>query len=121
MLHSKKTFRGESKTILARNVATSSVKALWSCCRYSKRCRIALLKTGGVKYLEKLVVLDDENILVPVVGLIQECCIEVNVISTVEKNNVYNLKFKMQCFIEKLSKGSSTYECYRDCRQSFKP
>ncbi|XP_046859302.1 outer dynein arm-docking complex subunit 2-like [Xenia sp. Carnegie-2017] len=107
MLHSKKTFRGVSKTILARNVATSSVKALWSCCRYSKRCRIALLKTGGVKYLEKLVVLDDESLLVPVVGLIQECCIEKNFRKAVQHTSVIetvvnhlkreNLELKTYC------------------------
>ena len=67
------------KEILAKNlqVAKSAARALWSCCRNSQRCRLAVLKTGGVPHLAKLVMLDDEDILVPVTGLIQECCVEV--------------------------------------------
>ena len=65
------------------NVARSAARALWSCCRNSQRCRVAVLKTGGVPFLAKLVSLENEDILVPVTGLIQECCVEVrNIFST---------------------------------------
>ena len=71
------------KEILAKNlnVAKSAARALWSCCRNSQRCRVAVLKTGGVPFLAKLVSLENEDILVPVTGLIQECCVEVGYIS----------------------------------------
>ena len=67
------------REMLAKNldVAKSAARALWSCCRNSQRCRVAVLKTGGVPHLAKLVALENEDILVPVTGLIQECCVEV--------------------------------------------
>lgn len=67
------------KKILEKNldVAKFSARALWSCSRSSERCRVAVLKTGGVPHLAKLVRLDNEKILVPVTGLIQECCTDV--------------------------------------------
>lgn len=71
------------KELLAKslNVAKSAARALWSCCRNSQRCRVAVLKTGGVPFLAKLVSLENEDILVPVTGLIQECCVEVRYMS----------------------------------------
>ena len=71
------------KELLAKslNVAKSAARALWSCSRNSQRCRVAVLKTGGVPFLAKLVSLEDEDILVPVTGLIQECCVEVRYMS----------------------------------------
>ena len=72
-------YRVPDKEVLAKNlkVAKSAARALWSCCRNSQRCRVAVLKTGGVPHLAKLVSLENEDILVPVTGLIQECCVEV--------------------------------------------
>ena len=40
-------------------------------------CRSAIFKAGSVPLLAKLIRLDKEEFLVPVVGLAQECAVEV--------------------------------------------
>ena len=74
--------RALEQEIIEKNleVAKSAARALWSCCRSSQRCRTAVLKTGGVPHLARLNSIDNEDILVPVTGLIQECCVDVSCI-----------------------------------------
>ncbi|XP_028392957.1 armadillo repeat-containing protein 4-like [Dendronephthya gigantea] len=88
--YQKRIYYTLSNETLAKNlqVARSATRALWSCCRDSQRCRVAVLKTGGVPYLANLVTLEDEDILVPVTGLIQECCIEKNFRLAVQHTNI---------------------------------
>ena len=83
--YQKRIYYVLNKETLEKNlqVARSAARALWSCCRDSQRCRVAVLKTGGVPYLANLVRLEDEDILVPVTGLIQECCVEVKLLSKI--------------------------------------
>ena len=90
MSYPKRMYHGLDKEVLAKNlsVAKSASRALWSCCRSSQRCRVAVLKTGGVPYLAKLVMLESEEILVPVTGLIQECCVEKNFRVAVQHTNI---------------------------------
>ena len=90
MSYPKRMYHGLHKEVLAKNlsVAKSACRALWSCCRSSQRCRVAVLKTGGVPYLAKLVTLESEEILVPVTGLIQECSVEKNFRVAVQHTNI---------------------------------
>ena len=41
-------------------------------------CRSAIYKAGSVPLLAKLIKLDKEEFLIPIVGLAQECAVEVN-------------------------------------------
>ncbi|XP_031549990.1 armadillo repeat-containing protein 4-like [Actinia tenebrosa] len=49
--------------------------ALWSCSK-SRCSRTTIYKTGSVPLLAKLIQIDREEILIPVIGLVQECAIE---------------------------------------------
>lgn len=46
--------------------------SLWSCL-----CRSAIFNAGSVPLLAKLIGLDKEEFLIPIVGLAQECAVEV--------------------------------------------
>ncbi|XP_078343809.1 outer dynein arm-docking complex subunit 2-like isoform X4 [Oculina patagonica] len=63
--------QGGSDLEVARNAAL----ALWSCSK-STRSRSAIFKAGSVPLLAKLIKLDKEEFLVPIVGLAQECAVE---------------------------------------------
>ena len=57
-------------------VACCAAGALWSCSK-SKKNKLAMLKSGIVPLLAKHLQADDEKLLVPVIGTIQECASEV--------------------------------------------
>lgn len=58
-------------------VARCGVLALWSCSK-STRNKEAIRKAGGIPLLGRLLKLPHENMLIPVVGTLQECASEVN-------------------------------------------
>jgi len=47
------------------------------CLTYVCTCRSAIFNAGSVPLLAKLIRLDKEEFLVPIVGLAQECAVEV--------------------------------------------
>lgn len=56
-------------------VARNAALALWSCSK-STRSRSAIFQAGSVPLLAKLIRIDKEEFLVPIVGLAQECAVE---------------------------------------------
>ncbi|RDD37641.1 Armadillo repeat-containing protein 4, partial [Trichoplax sp. H2] len=57
------------------NVARCGALALWSCSKSTKN-KQAIRKAGGIPYLAKLLKSKNEEILIPVVGTLQECASE---------------------------------------------
>ena len=57
-------------------VARCGAQALWSCSK-SKKNKAAIFKARAVPLLAKLLHSENENVLVPVVGTLQECASEV--------------------------------------------
>lgn len=57
-------------------VARSGALALWSCSK-SKKNKEAMRKAGAIPLLAKLLKSPNENMLIPVVGTLQECASEV--------------------------------------------
>ncbi|XP_022791627.1 armadillo repeat-containing protein 4-like isoform X2 [Stylophora pistillata] len=57
-------------------VARNAALALWSCSK-STRSRSAIFNAGSVPLLAKLVTMDKDEFLVPIVGLVQECAVVV--------------------------------------------
>ncbi|PFX24986.1 Armadillo repeat-containing protein 4 [Stylophora pistillata] len=55
-------------------VARNAALALWSCSK-STRSRSAIFNAGSVPLLAKLVTMDKDEFLVPIVGLVQECAV----------------------------------------------
>lgn len=71
----------DSGTLKAENekdieVARCGALALWSCSK-STRNKEAIRKAGGIQLLGRLLKSPHENILIPVVGTLQECASEV--------------------------------------------
>lgn len=60
-------------------VARSGALALWSCSK-SKKNKEAMRKAGAIPLLAKLLKSPNENMLIPVVGTLQECASEVYVL-----------------------------------------
>ena len=58
-------------------VACCAASALWSCSR-SRKNKLAMLRAGIVPLLAKHLQADDEKLLVPIIGTIQECASEVD-------------------------------------------
>ena len=58
------------------NVARAGALALWSCSKSTKN-KNAIRKAGGIPLLAKLLKSDNESMLIPVVGTLQECATEV--------------------------------------------
>lgn len=69
-------------------VARSGALALWSCSK-SKKNKEAMRKAGAIPLLAKLLKSPNENMLIPVVGTLQECASEVrtNLLSFTEFKN----------------------------------
>lgn len=65
-------FTGEQSDL---DVARSAALGLWSCSK-SKSNKTALLKTGAVPLLGKLLTSENVDVLIPVVGTLQECASE---------------------------------------------
>ena len=57
-------------------VACCAASALWSCSK-SKKNKLAMLKAGIVPLLAQHLQADEERLLVPIIGTIQECASEV--------------------------------------------
>ena len=57
-------------------VARCGALALWSCSKSTKN-KQAIRKAGGIPLLARLLKSDHENMLIPVVGTLQECASEV--------------------------------------------
>ena len=57
-------------------VARAGALALWSCSK-STRNKMAMRKAGAIPLLAKLLKSKHENMLIPVVGTLQECATEV--------------------------------------------
>lgn len=62
--------------MMEMEVSRCAALALWSCSK-SRCSRTTIFKTGSVPLLAKLIKIDREEILIPVIGLVQECAIEV--------------------------------------------
>jgi hypothetical protein len=58
-------------------VACSGAMALWSCSK-SKKNKQAMRKAGAIPLLAKLLKSDNYDMLIPVVGTLQECASEVS-------------------------------------------
>ena len=50
---------------------------MWSCSK-SRKNKVAIFRARAVPLLAKLLLSENENVLVPVVGTLQECASEVN-------------------------------------------
>ena len=61
-------------------VARAGALALWSCSKSTKN-KIAIKNAGGIPLLAKLLKSNNENMLIPVVGTLQECAQEVSMIA----------------------------------------
>lgn len=59
-------------------VARAGALALWSCSKSTKN-KMAIKNAGGIPLLAKLLKSHNENMLIPVVGTLQECAQEVRV------------------------------------------
>jgi len=57
-------------------VARAGALALWSCSKSTKN-KIAIKNAGGIPLLARLLKSNNENMLIPVVGTLQECAQEV--------------------------------------------
>ncbi|CAH3180321.1 unnamed protein product [Porites lobata] len=68
-------------------VARNAALALWSCSK-STRSRSAIYKAGSVPLLAKLIKLDKEEFLIPIVGLAQECAVESRFREAFYKENI---------------------------------
>ena len=64
------------------DVARAGALALWSCSKSTKN-KIAIKNAGGIPLLAKLLKSNNENMLIPVVGTLQECAQEVFLILNV--------------------------------------
>ena len=62
---------------LDMEVSRCAALALWSCSKSSNN-RTAIYKAGSVPLLAKLIRVGQEDMLIPIVGLMQECAIEVS-------------------------------------------
>jgi len=60
----------------AGNVARSGALALWSCSK-SERNKLVMKKTGLIPLMAKLLQSNKPDILIPVVGTLQECATDV--------------------------------------------
>ena len=60
-------------------VACTGAMALWSCSK-SKRNKQAMRKAGAIPLLAKLLKSENTDMLIPVVGTLQECASEVGVL-----------------------------------------
>ena len=60
----------------AGDVARSGALALWSCSR-SERSKLAMRKSGLIPLLAKLLKANKPDMLIPVVGTLQECASDV--------------------------------------------
>ena len=58
------------------SVARAGALALWSCSKSTKNKK-SIRKAGGIPLLAKLLKSDNESMLIPVVGTLQECASEV--------------------------------------------
>ena len=67
----------QEQRILDLEVARCAALALWSCSR-STRSRASIYRAGAVPLLAKLIRQNREELLEPVVGLVQECAVEVS-------------------------------------------
>ena len=65
-----------SATDIDISVARAGALALWSCSKSTKN-KNAIRKAGGIPLLAKLLKSQNESMLIPVVGTLQECATEV--------------------------------------------
>ena len=63
-------------------VARCGAQALWSCSK-SRKNKAAIFRARAVPLLAKLLLSENENVLVPVVGTLQECASEVMIIAVI--------------------------------------
>ena len=78
-------------------VARSAALALWSC-SISMRSRSSIFKAGAVPLLAKLIKQDKDDFLVPVVGLVQECSVEVSISITADGRSHPKYLLSLKCF-----------------------
>ena len=71
-----KQTKSPSEHDLDLEVARGAALALWSCSK-SVHSRSSIFRAGSVPLLAKLVKEDKDEFLIPVVGLVQECAVEV--------------------------------------------
>ncbi|XP_028514589.1 armadillo repeat-containing protein 4 isoform X3 [Exaiptasia diaphana] len=71
----RKQSKSHEQQTLDMEVARCAALALWSCSK-SRNNRTAIFKAGSVPLLAELIKIDKEDILIPIVGLMQECAIE---------------------------------------------
>nr|XP_022323852.1 armadillo repeat-containing protein 4-like isoform X1 [Crassostrea virginica] len=91
-------------------VARSGALALWSCSK-SKKNKEAMRKAGAIPLLAKLLKSPNENMLIPVVGTLQECASEPS----------YRLAIRTEGMIEDLVKNlkSQTDELQMHCASAI--
>ncbi|XP_048580373.1 outer dynein arm-docking complex subunit 2 isoform X2 [Nematostella vectensis] len=92
--------KSQEQKNLDLEVARSAALALWSCST-SMRNRTSIFKAGSVPLLARLIRLEREDVLIPVVGLVQECAIETRYRTAFKNENmiepiVQNLKTENQ-------------------------
>lgn len=75
-------YRGDLKSPEAEKeleVARCGALALWSCSK-SARARIAMKKAGVIPLLTSLLKTNYEALLIPVIGILEECASEVSLV-----------------------------------------
>lgn len=77
---------------LEANVARCGALALWSCSKSTKN-KQAIRKAGGIPLLARLLKSNNEAMLIPVVGTLQECATEVGT------NCVVTLSHSITCTV----------------------
>jgi len=76
----RKQLKSQEQQTLDLEVARCAALALWSCSK-SKNNRTAIFRSGSIPLLAKLIKIDKEDMLIPIVGLMQECAVEVRELS----------------------------------------
>ena len=83
-------------------VARCGALALWSCSKSTKN-KEAMRKAGSIPLLARLLKSTHEDMLIPVVGTLQECASEVSLQTLL-----------CVCFIGSISRIQFFYKLYRD-------
>jgi len=113
----KKNYRRQSNDTSADlEVARNAALALWSCSK-STRSRSAIYNAGSVPLLAKLIKLDKEEFLIPIVGLAQECAVETRFREAFYKENmIETIVHRLQTENQELQGycASAIYKCAED-------
>lgn len=76
---------------LEANVARCGALALWSCSKSTKN-KQAIRKAGGIPLLARLLKSNNEAMLIPVVGTLQECATEVGISCAITLSHIITVE-----------------------------